>query len=291
VKNFFRYLKNKIRKKLDQGRFTLLYAFTPFTLEGIAEARFTPMPHPENGFWADPFIMETGDATYIFFEEYSYSEGRGHISAIEVQENGKFGPVRKILERPYHLSYPFIFHHEGTYYMIPETVSNKTVELYKAEEFPCRWSFVMNLMEGKELMDVTLYRQNGKWWLFANSYNHPFVSTNDQLFLFYSQDLHSTEWIAHPCNPIATHAGNCRPAGRIFSYDNKIYRPAQHNASQQYGLGIRINRIEVLNENEYREKEVLSLLPHQLGLRACHHIDFSRSMIVIDGITRNRKPR
>jgi hypothetical protein len=134
------------------------------------------------------------------------------------------------------------------------------------------------------LIDATLHFENGLWWLFANSRSHSFTSTNDQLFLFYSKDLLSTDWKPHPQNPVATHIDNCRPAGRLFKQNGKLYRPAQNNASKHYGYGIKINEIIVLNENQFEEKEIYSFDPNELKLKASHHIDFTNQLTVIDGI-------
>src|SRR4030095_11185023 len=100
--------------------------------------------------------------------------------------------------------------------MVPESSSNGTVDLYRASRFPYQWEFVRHLIEHTALIDATLLFHEHRWWLFANVSNHAFTSTNDQLFLYYAVSLLSGEWVAHPKNPVATHIGNCRPAGRIF---------------------------------------------------------------------------
>lgn len=284
ARNVFRYVGYKWRSK-KRGRFTLLYSTDVFTLTDFPRNKFELLKLPiKNVFYADPFVMEKEGINCVFFEEMDETQGKAHISFITIDQNKKISEPQVVLKKAYHLSYPFVFLHEGDYYMVPETAANKTVELYKATSFPNEWKFVMNLMEDVLLFDATLRYENNKWWLFANSANHPNVSTNDQLFLFYSENLLSTQWTPHPQNPIATHSANCRPAGRIFRYNGKLYRPAQNNASPQYGYGLKLNEIEVLNEEVYKEREVLSVKPETLGLTACHHLDFSPSLIVVDGI-------
>jgi hypothetical protein len=283
AKNVAGYLVYKLKKKISNKKFTLLYAFEDFSLENFKKIKFQPLALPAGRFYADPFLITKDEIHYLFFEEYSYESGKAHISVIEIRHKNISSP-RTVLKTSYHLSYPFVFFYQDNYYMIPETTSNKTVELYKAENFPDHWVFVMNLMEGVEMIDVTIHFANDRWWLFANHANHPFVSTNDQLLLFYSSDLFSTNWTPHLQNPVATHISNCRPAGRIFSYGNKLFRPAQNNASEQYGYGLKINEIILLNENEFKEHEVLSVEPGELGLKAIHHLDFSNGIVVVDGI-------
>lgn len=283
LKNALNYIKHKIRVAQANNFFSIYYSFAPFNFEQLDYSTFQRLSAPIKSFYADPFVFKKENKNYIFFEELNADTNKGHISLIEVKGNDSFSAPVKVLERPYHLSYPFVFEKGGTYYMIPETSANKTIELYVADSFPFNWSFKMNLMENVSFIDATIVFHNGKWWLFANGLDG-LTSENDQLFLFYSDELLSQSWTLHPQNPIATHAENCRPAGRIFSMNGKLYRPAQNNASQQYGFGIKINEIEVLNEKEYREKEIKDLNPKQFGFKATHQIDFSSDMIVIDGI-------
>jgi Ni,Fe-hydrogenase maturation factor len=40
----------------------------------------------------------------------------------------------------------------------------------------------------------------------------------------------------------------------------------------------------MLTKENYKEQEVKVLDPDSLGLKACHHIDHSSSIIVLDGI-------
>src|SRR5258707_623357 len=63
---------------------------------------------PKDRFWADPFAVEHAGRCFVFFEELSYVTQRGRIMAVEVFENAEPGQAQLVLERPYHLSYPFI---------------------------------------------------------------------------------------------------------------------------------------------------------------------------------------
>lgn len=281
VRNIFRYAGSKIKRP---KQFRLFFSNGKFGFETLNSTLFQQLPLPVGSFCADPFVVEKDGMHYIFFEEFIYSKNKAHISVIEIDKNRQASPSKIVLDKPYHISYPFVFLHSGNYYMIPETSSNKTVQLFKAKSFPYEWEFEMNLIEGRQLIDVTIHFEYGKWWLFALEQGHPAISANHQLFLFYSDDLYSTKWIPHPQNPIVTHINNCRPAGRLFKHNNKLYRPAQNNASQQYGAGLKINEVIILTESQYQEKEVFQMDTKALRLQACHHIDFSENVIVTDGI-------
>ena len=254
-------------------------------MPGIDLNSFIPVKLPRGTFWADPFVIEKEQKAFIFFEEFLYKKNKACISVMELGIDGHCSKPVAILNKPYHLSYPFIFESGGILYMIPETSSNKTVELYTCTDFPLKWEFVQNLMENIILNDSTLLYHQDKWWLFASGQNHPSTSTNDQLFLYYSDTLFSSDWTAHPQNPVVTIISNCRPAGRIFQWAGKLYRPAQNNSSKQYGYAIKINEIEILNETEYKEKEVFEIVPGKGNkFSAIHTLNFIDNLVVIDGI-------
>ncbi len=285
LKNCFSYFIYKFNEWFNKKRFTILISDQVYNGNATDFSVFKKLQLPPNSFRADPFLIKKDNRQFIFFEEYLYSKKKAHISVIELLQNGNSSEATVVLDKPYHLSYPFVFEWEGYDYMVLETAANKTVELYKCKQFPQQWEFVMNLMEDISLIDVTLHFENERWWLFACTQNHSFTTSNDQLLLFYSDNLFSDKWITHPQNPVATDISNCRPAGKIFSKDGKLYRPAQNNASQQYGYALKINCIEILNEMEYKETEVFEVLPGVGNkLSAVHTINFTDDTIVIDGI-------
>jgi len=287
LKNSFSYLIYKVRNATQKKRFTILFSNQPYNDSKTNFAEFKTIALTKDNFIADPFIIKKDDKQFIFFEEFLYSKNKAHISVKELLKNGDATESVIVLDKPYHLSYPFVFEWENEFYMIPETAANNTVELYRCKRFPDQWDFVMNLMENISLIDCTLHFENGKWWMFACTQNHPVTTSNDQLLLFYSENLFSNNWIAHPQNPVATDISNCRPAGKIFSKDGKLYRPAQNNASQQYGYALKINCIEILNEKEYKETEVFEILPGvKNNLLAVHMFNFTDDTVVIDGIVK-----
>ena len=73
---------------------------------------------PDDGarFYADPFVLRYDGAFHVFVEEYPYSTGKGVVSWLTIDDAGKASAPRIVLERPYHLSYPFVFEHGGQVY-------------------------------------------------------------------------------------------------------------------------------------------------------------------------------
>ena len=286
-RNIFRYLIYKLRDKFNKKDFTIFISDKTYNNSIPDINGFKALTLVKGTFIADPFVVQHEAKQFIFFEEYIYAKAKAHISVMEFNTGGEATNPSVVLNKAYHLSYPFVFEWENIWYMIPETVANKTVELYRCKEFPHQWEFVMNLFENFSLIDSTLLYHENIWWLFAVTRNHSFTTPNDQLLLFYSGTLFSTEWKAHPQNPISTDISNCRPAGKIFLKDGKLFRPAQNNASQQYGYGVKINRIDVLNKIEYSETIIEEIDPAKNNrLAAVHTLNFTEEITVIDGIVK-----
>jgi hypothetical protein len=218
-----------------------------------------------------------------------FAGNRGHISVIELDRDGRASESRRILERPYHLSYPFLFEHEGTLYMIPESGENQTVELYRCTDFPHGWEFVHNVMEGVRAYDTTLLHRDGRWWLFTTLVETEGSSSWDELFVFSSDSPLSREWTPHPRNPVISDCRSARPAGPIFEHRGALYRPSQ-NSSGRYGRGFNLGRIDVLDGDSYREEIVSRALPEwEDDLLATHTFSRSGDLHVIDAQIRRRR--
>jgi hypothetical protein len=235
---------------------------------------------PRDRDWADPIVVQRGGRRVIFFEELPYRTGKGHISAIEIFANGEPGLARVVLDRPYHLSYPFVFEWNGELYMLPETAQNRTIELYRCEEFPARWTLQKVLLEDISAFDATLWHQEGRWWLFVNVAEAG-ASPSEELHLYWSESPLGP-WVAHPANPVVSDARHARSAGPLFMRDGVLFRPSQ-DCSSAYGNAVSVNRVEVLDPHSYREVPVSRIhagwYPDMLGL---HTFSSAGTMRVID---------
>jgi hypothetical protein len=250
---------------------------------------FKKLVPPKDRFWADPHAIQIDNKYYIFIEEYIYSKQKGHISVIAVDGEGNCEAPIPVLEKEYHLSYPCVFEWEGRYYLIPENAENRTIDLYECIEFPNKWVFRMNLMENVHAVDSTLFRHDGKWWLFTgiaeNEESLPLV----KLFLFYSDVLLTQKWTPHPLNPIISDAKKGRPAGPIFMRNGRMNRPSQ-DCSGFYGYGCDLKEIVVLSETEYLEEHVASVRPEwDKDIKGIHTFTRKNDLTVIDGFVRRRK--
>ena len=249
---------------------------------------FTRLVPPKDRDWADPFVIEKNGRYFVFFEELPYAAGKAHISMIELDASGKASPAQKVLETGYHLSYPFVFEHEGQIYMIPETGRNRTVELYRCIDFPLAWRLERVLIEGLRLVDATLHRGPDRWWMFANSAAGESRMFDDELHVFHADRLLG-EWKPHPKNPVKSDARSARPAGRLFQRDGALIRPAQI-CVPRYGAGLALQRVTRLTPHEYAERQVERLLPPEAsGLYGLHTMNRAGDLTVVDAFIRRRR--
>jgi hypothetical protein len=284
IKNMFRIIFRYLYLRLGYSgklKWFLLFSQDRNTFPD-PNSTFQRLVPPSDRFWADPFVICQNGKRYIFLEEVIYSTNKGHIALMELNKDGSVQQIQKILEKPYHLSYPFVFHHDDHYYMIPESAGNKSIELYICRDFPTKWTHVMNLASGINAKDTTVVYHRNKWWMFTaiNDFNN--YEEYVELHLFYADDLFTTEWKAHPCNPVVTDIRNARPGGRIFKQGNHLYRPSQ-DCSERYGLALNLNQIVELNEKHYKEVRVsrteATWFPR---LKGTHTFNFDMDFSIID---------
>jgi hypothetical protein len=250
---------------------------------------FRKIVPPKDRFWADPHVVRAEGRYYIFVEEYIHRLRKGRISVIEMDGHGNYQEPVRVLEREYHLSYPYVFEWQQKYFMVPESAANATIELYECVEFPHKWQLKMALMEGVHAVDTTLFYHDGRWWLFTGMAEDAVSLPRVHLCLFFSDDLLTNKWISHPQNPIVSDVKRGRPAGRVLTIDGSILRPSQ-DCSRGYGYGFDLNEILLLSETEYVERRVLSVRP-EWGKKAQAAHTFAREgqLTMIDAFTRRSR--
>lgn len=244
--------------------------------------RCVPLYPPADRFWADPFIVSTPDAHYIFVEELLFSTRKGRISVLELALNGTLTRVQTVLERPYHLSYPFLFKWEGVLYMLPESGQNRTVTLYRCIEFPHYWVEDRVLLSGINAADATLVEHAGRWWMFTTQAELG-QSIHEHLYL-YSADTPLGPFFPHPANPVKSGLYGSRPAGAMFTRDGVLYRPTQ-DCSRVYGEAVVLQRVDELTGSRFRETAVARIAPDRHAeSRRLHTLNAGEDIRVMDAL-------
>ncbi len=279
--------RRRVDRLLYQDQWSIAYRRRGGGPPGDASgAGFELLRPPEDRFFADPFVFERDGRHHVFFEEYPYDTGKGVIARVELAD-GRATEPRVVLERSYHLSYPFVFEDGAEAYMIPETCQNATIELHRAVEFPDTWELDTVLVSGVRAVDATVFRHAGRFWMFATIVGRGRTS-QDHLSLFMAPDLHGP-WTPHPLNPVVSDVRVARSAGRVFLRDGHLIRPGQ-DSSGGYGEAVVLNRIEELTELTYREAPIGRIGPDWLGgARGTHTYNFDGDYEVVD--VRRRQPR
>jgi hypothetical protein len=245
----------------------------------IAPGRYEDLLAPKGHDWADPFPFSQDGIDWVFFEELEYARGIGHLVVAPLGSSGFDSPPRTIIREHFHLSYPFVFRHKGEIYLMPETAETGRLRFYRATRFPYEWVEEGILLDNVRCLDPTLAEVDGRWWLFAGSYEDPDHSWSE-LRLYHSESPFGP-WTPHPDNPVLTDVRHARPAGRLFQHDGTWYRPAQ-DCSRGYGYGLALCRIDELTPSAYRETVVQSLLPWSPNLCGVHTLNASGSLTMTD---------
>lgn len=255
--------------------------FAPVGWSRLDMTRAIPIPNPKNAFLADPFLLEDGGRTFCFVEELVFKEGRGCIAAYELHERGAVR-IGRVIEEPFHMSFPYVFRHAGEIYMVPETSEHRDVRVYRCTGLPDRWELAKVLMTDLSTADTMIFEHGGRWWLLTNLDPAETGDFCSELHLFHADGPLSDTWTPHPMNPVLTDARRARNGGLLRDGD-AIYRVSQRQAFDTYGSGFAVNRIDVLTPDDYAEVEVFADEPDRFRRPGpVHHVHSTGNMSVFD---------
>lgn len=221
------WYKNKLLKKL----------FLETTEWNVAwkhnGQQFQLIENPKNYWFADSLLFKNENSIYLFVEAFDKQKNIGKLGVFEY-DGSTFSNFRIVMEKDYHLSYPFVFSHNGDYYMIPETSGNHSIELYKAKLFPDEWEFEKTLLYGN-YVDTTLTLKNNDEYTFFSYDMNSFsmikgVLSMKDCSLRIITNIEDTDYI-------------CRAGGNVYRYGEHAVRALQNNM-YFYGQSLRIVNIE-----------------------------------------------
>lgn len=242
-------------------------------------AAYTPLPVDPEVFYADPFVVERDDGTYLFAEACPYATGKGVLVAAALGPDGEAGPFRTVLERPWHLSYPYVFEHGGETWLAPEGSTHGGVEIYRAAAFPWDWTLAHHILPDRPLVDATIFEHGGRLWLLAGA-AMPGGSDWDELFAWHAPALEGP-WTPHALNPIKSDCRSARPGGRPLRIGGRLLRPAQR-CERQYGEALVWLEIRTLTPDAFEEVEVSTWRAVGPGLSGPHGADLGGPVRAVD---------
>lgn len=213
-----------------------------------AEVAWLPEAAGKN-FKADPFgFTDAQGNEHVLYERYDFNTGKG---VIEMQVNGN---VTTLLQTDFHLSFPFLFTHEGKRYLLPEANASGKLTCYELDGTTVKP--VCDLLPVPAVDANIVYFEN-RWWLFCTNEDQ---GSNHALFVYHSAHPLGP-WEAHACNPVKCDVRSARPAGAAFVHNGKLYRPAQC-CVPEYGSAVILHEVLELTPTRFREVPVQRLEPH-----------------------------
>ena len=243
--------------------------------------RYEVILPPPDRLWADPFPVVHDGRTFVFIEEQRFDEPFGHVSVMEVLPDRTRSTPRAVVERPYHLSYPFVFRWADQWYLLPESLEGGRLELLRATAFPYEWE-TDRILLNEGVADATLALIDGQWWMFAAKWPAPDLDC-DELHLYRAASPLGP-WTPHPRNPVRSDVSRSRPAGRLVFHDGSWWRPVQDGA-KRYGYAVRWHRIIRLDDDGLEEEPGPVLRPlGRRGLLAVHTMNTAGAVCFADGL-------
>ncbi len=197
---------------------------------------------------ADPFIYKHDNRYFLFVEEAINDFGK--IGVFVSEDLKQWNYRGTVIEEPEHMSYPQVFEHDNSTYMLPETKDAGRVSLYKATSFPMRWERVRDLIP-YGLLDVTIINHNNSVYLFG-------VTGKYELQCFVSDDIIAGTFTLHPNSPLGI-GEKMRPAGTPYVKNGEIIMPVQ-SRKKGYGHSVWSLLISELTPEKIRYKKGACLL-------------------------------
>lgn len=231
-------------------------------------------------FNADPFIIFHQEKYHVLYESYDYTTNQGILMKRDFESKHGFSEPEILMTARHHLSYPAVFQHDDSRYLIPEQCETNKVSLYQIDMVNFKPIYIRDLLTGIKAVDTTLFEYDGMFWLFLTRQDE---QSNLNLFAYFSQSLHD-EFKPHNNNPVKTDITSARPAGNLFKVGEHLYRPTQ-DSSKLYGGSLKINQIIKLTPDTFIEKEIKHIQPLS-GSRysqGIHTINQCGQYTVIDG--------
>lgn len=203
--------------------------------------------------YADPFLFEKNNRTYLFVEMFDNMTEKGLIGYSEFI-GGKFTQPQVVLEEKFHLSYPYVFEENGVVYMMPETRGDECIQLYRAVKFPTEWVKDRVIVKIKDAVDTVIDGED----IITSVITSP-GEMKTQLEIY---DIKTGKPSFK--NPVKPTDQITRGAGRIISHKGMRLRPAQNCTNASYGSGLIFYEINK-SENSYSEKKYSELFPSQIA--------------------------
>ena len=152
-----------------------------------------------------------------------------------------------------HVSYPFVFEHDGKEYIVPETAKWAAPAAYVKTAEGLLKAFDLGFDAPVRIIDPTLIRKGACVYLFGNAVEDGV----NVLHLWVAKSL-ASRFRKHPASPVRLGARGARMAGPLMTAGTRLYRFGQ-DFRGGYGSGLIAFEVDRLSEREYSEHEVAEM--------------------------------
>ncbi len=208
--------------------------------------RWLPAP-AFNNIRETPFGYMTTDGVNMLYGKFDHARGKSEISRLRPKNDNVLKRSRTMLRNEGHLTYPYVLKHQGVVYVVPESIDDACVDLYRVGSDNDSLEPVCTLLN-EPLHSPTLFQHEGLWWLFGTSPSLPDAALNS----YWSEQLEGP-YHPHEQNPVKLDVRSARPAGTPFVHQGMLWRPAQ-DRSHVPGDRIAMNRVLDLTPARFREE-------------------------------------
>ena len=212
-------------------------------LPALGEGDYIRLPEQPGTWYADPLLFHHEGKRWLFCEAFDMAAGKGDIAVIDLTDPRHPGTPKTVLTESFHLSFPTVFEWNGDIWMIPETGTNHSLNLYRCKQFPDQWELARSFSTGdQELADTILLdiRPGGLSLLCSQvkaenglytRYRRYDLRVDEQAEGGFALEEDETFGLEH-----RTYDLGARNAGPLFRWAGQTVRPAQVSTKVDYGV-------------------------------------------------------
>lgn len=240
---------------------------------------FTIIKNGIKGWYADPFLFDYMEETYLFAEFFSYELGRGVISVSKFnRQKERFEDFKVIVSEDYHLSYPTVFILKDKICLMPECSESKSLYIYEAIDFPNTWKKQRAVHREIRLVDSTPFFVGDELFCYTFKLDNDNTGSGELLLMKYENGFFCIK------KSLTRDMSLARPGGNIV-YEKSVR--AVQNCQEEYGKSLSFVCVDNFSRISNQQK-VSEWVPENVALlrgkRPCgiHTYNCSRDFEVID---------
>ena len=250
---YIRQLLGKLWYKLTEYEYCLAYRF-----QNKENESFHVLKPDFRRWFADPIPFFYKGKYYVFMEVFDKLKKKGYIGLSGFDAEGRLKKPIKIIEEPFHMSFPNVFAYKGEIYMVPECSASEQIRIYQMQNgYIEKWNFYYAFDGLKNITDIAVCEgDNGNLYLLASEINsaNPYQA---RLLLFSLTNLQDRSRIQIKLvwNQ-EEYTYSTRNGGNFIFRNREMLRVVQHSTKEFYGKFITLNRISELGVNGIKEEVV-----------------------------------